>query len=159
MAFLSADARAALYRLNAVESAEHPSALDRLAAVRVLVEVLDADPAALAAVREARASGQSWESIAEAANLSVSAAKYRWAGTDAEIDERHESSRRRKRGRPSSVPSDLPGLSVAAAATRLGVTAQAIYLRIRRGQLEARTVELPDGRRYKRVFLDTSPPE
>ena len=39
------------------------------------------------------------------------------------------------------------------AAKRFGVTAQAIYQRVNRGQLEARTVELPDGRRYKRVFV------
>ena len=34
------------------------------------------------------------------------------------------------------------------------MTPQAIYQRVTRGQLEARTVELPDGRTYKRVFLD-----
>jgi hypothetical protein len=33
------------------------------------------------------------------------------------------------------------------------VTPQAIYQRVSRGLLEARTVELPDGRKYKRVFL------
>ena len=84
--------------------------------------------------------------------LSPSAAKYRWAGDDDAIAERQEASRRRKRDRPSSVPTDLPGESVAEAAKRLGVTAQAIYQRVNRGQLEARTIELPDGRRYKRVF-------
>ena len=65
---------------------------------------------------------------------------------------RHEASRRRKRERPSSAPTDLPGLSVAEAAAKFGVTAQAIYQRVNRGLLEARTVELPDGRKYKRVF-------
>ena len=90
--------------------------------------------------------------MADAAGLSPSAAKYRWAGDDDAIAERQEASRRRKRERPSSVPTDLPGESVAEAAKRLGVTAQAIYQRVNRGQLEARTIELPDGRRYKRVF-------
>ncbi|HET8779558.1 MAG TPA: hypothetical protein VFM66_05750, partial [Agromyces sp.] len=60
---------------------------------------------------------------------------------------------KRKRERPSSVPTDLPGESVSEAAKRLGITPQAIYQRVNRGLLEARTVELPDGRRYKRVFV------
>ncbi len=94
-----------------------------------------------------------WDEVADAAGLSPSAAKYRWAGDDDAIAERQEASRRRKRDRPSSVPTDLPGESVAEAAKRLGVTAQAIYQRVNRGQLEARTVELPDGREYKRVFV------
>jgi hypothetical protein len=34
------------------------------------------------------------------------------------------------------------------------VTAQAVYLRVSRGQLRAETVTLPDGRSYKRVFLE-----
>jgi hypothetical protein len=59
------------------------------------------------------------------------------------------------------VPTDLPGLSVAEAAARLGVTPQAIYQRVTRGLLEAQTVQLPDGRSYKRVFLpeDAASPE
>ena len=76
-----------------------------------------------------------------------------WAGGDDTIAERQEASRRRKRERPSSAPTDLPGLSVSDAAKRFGVTPQAIYQRVNRGLLEATTVELPDGRRYKRVFL------
>ena len=51
------------------------------------------------------------------------------------------------------MPTDLPGVSVSEAARRLGVTPQAIYQRVNRGLLEARTVELADGRKYKRVFL------
>lgn len=125
---------------------------ERLRGIRSLVAALEAEPAVLAAVREAVADGIGWEDIADAAGLSPSAAKYRWAGDDATIAERQEASRRRKRDRPSSVPTDLPGLSVAEAAKQLGVTPQAIYQRVNRGQLEARTVELPDGRKYKRVF-------
>jgi hypothetical protein len=154
MGFLSADARVALARLTEVDAAEHPSPLERLAALRTLTAALDADQASVVAAREARAAGENWDAIADAAGLSVSAAKYRWAGTDAEIADRHEASRRRKRDRPSSVPTDLPGISVADAAKRMGVTAQAVYLRIARGQLEARTIELEDGRKYKRVFPD-----
>jgi hypothetical protein len=30
---------------------------------------------------------------------------------------------------------------------------------VNRGQLEARTVELPDGRKYKRVFVPTVDPD
>jgi DNA-directed RNA polymerase specialized sigma24 family protein len=52
------------------------------------------------------------------------------------------------------VPTDLPGYSVADAAKKLGVTVQAVYLRISRGQLESETVTLDDGRRYKRVMLE-----
>ena len=96
----------------------------------------------------------SWEAIADAAGLSPSAAKYRWAGDDDEIAARQEASRKRKRERPSSVPTELPGESVAEAAARLGVTPQAIYQRVTRGLLRAETVELPDGRKYKRVFPD-----
>ncbi len=119
---------------------------------------LEADPAALGAVREAVDAGATWDDVAEAAGISPSAAKYRWAGDDHTIADRQEASRRRKRDRPSSVPTDLPGESVAEAAKRLGVTAQAIYQRVNRGQLEARTVELPDGRKYKRVFLPAGDP-
>ena len=43
---------------------------------------------------------------------------------------------------------------MADAAKKLGVTAQAIYLQVSRGKLRAESVELPDGRRYKRVFLE-----
>ena len=60
---------------------------------------------------------------------------------------------RKRSVRPSSVPTDLPGLSVAEAATQLGVTPQAIYLQVSRGKLASQTIELADGRTYKRVFL------
>ena len=133
--------------------------LERLRGIRSLVAALEADPAALAAVRAALDAGATWDEVADAAGLSPSAAKYRWAGDDDAIAERQEASRRRKEDRPSSVPTDLPGESVAEAAKRLGVTAQAIYQRVNRGQLEARTVELPDGRKYKRVFVPADEPE
>ena len=48
-------------------------------------------------------------------------------------------------------------MSVAQAAATLGVTVQAVYLQVSRGKLASRTVELPDGRSYKRVFLNGSP--
>jgi transposase-like protein len=152
--FLSADAARALARLVALE-ADLPDAppLERLRGIRSLVIALEADPAALAAVREALDAGATWDDVADAAGLSPSAAKYRWAGDDDAIATRQEASRKRKRDRPSSVPTELPGESVSEAARRLGVTPQAIYQRISRGLLEARTVELPDGRKYKRVFL------
>ncbi|MFD4422672.1 hypothetical protein ACFWN7_14390 [Agromyces sp. NPDC058484] len=154
MPFLTADAARALARLVALD-AEQPDAppLERLRGIRSLVVALDVDPAALAAVREALDAGATWDEVADAAGLSPSAAKYRWAGDDDTIAARQETSRRRKRDRPSSVPTDLPGESVSEAAKRLGVTPQAIYQRVSRGLLEARTVELPDGRRYKRVFV------
>ncbi|UOE45766.1 hypothetical protein [Agromyces larvae] len=153
MGFLSEGTAAALARLVALDDADAPP-LERLRGIRSLVAALEADPAALAAVREAVASGATWEDVADAAGLSPSAAKYRWAGDDDAIARRQEASRRRKRDRPSSKPVDLPGLSVAEAAKQLGVTPQAIYQRVSRGLLEARTVELPDGRSYKRVFLE-----
>lgn len=131
-------------------------ALERLRDIRSLLEELQKDPATLAAVREAIGNGIGWEAIAEAAGLKPAAAKWRWQGTDADIAERHEAGRKRA-ARPSSVPTDLPGLSVAEAAARFGVSSQAIYLRITRGQLRAETVELADGRSYKRVFPDDSP--
>jgi transposase-like protein len=152
MGFLSPESAAALARLAALDGEADASALDRLGAIRALVAALEADPASLTAVRDAVDGGASWESVAEASGLSPSAAKYRWAGDDAAIAERQEASKRRKRERPSSRPTDLPGMSVAEAAAKLGVTAQAIYQRVARGQLEAQTVELPDGRTYKRVF-------
>lgn len=170
MAFLSAEAARALAELAALDalhgvddagsSADEAGAdgeadaspLDRLRGIRSLVTALEADPASLEAVREAIDAGVSWDDVAEAAGLSPSAAKYRWAGDDEAIASRHEASRKRKRERPSSAPTDLPGLSVSEAARQLGVTPQAIYQRVSRGLLEARTVELPDGRKYKRVF-------
>jgi transposase-like protein len=154
MGFLSADSARALARLAALEAAETDAApLDRLRGIRSLVTALEADAAGLAAVREALDAGATWDEVADAAGLSPSAAKYRWAGDDEAIATRQEASRKRKRERPSSVPTDLPGESVSEAAKRLGVTPQAIYQRVTRGLLEARTVELPDGRKYKRVFV------
>lgn len=155
MPFLSDDAARALEQLVELQGGRSDATpLERLRGIRSLVAALDADPAALAAVREAIAAGATWEDVAEAAGLSPSAAKYRWAGDDDTIADRQEASRRRKRERPSSAPADLPGLSVSEAAKRLGVTPQAIYQRVNRDLLEARTVELPDGRKYKRVFPD-----
>lgn len=157
MPYLSPASRAALSRVADGDSSEtRPDALSRLRDIRSLSAELDKDSATLEAVREAIAAGASWESVAAAAGLGVSAAKWRWLGTDDEIAERHEAGRKRA-ARPSSVPTDLPGLSVSDAAKRLGVTAQAIYLRVSRGSLRAETVELADGRTYKRVFLDDEP--
>ena len=127
--------------------------LERLAAIRALQTALDADPAALRAVRAALDHGASWSDIAEAAQLSPAASRWRWQGDDVEIAARHEAGRKRSE-RPSSKPTDLPGLSVTEAAKELGVTAQAVYLRVSRGQLRAETVTLSDGRSYKRVFPD-----
>jgi hypothetical protein len=155
--FLSAESRAALDRLLALDSYTGPDAapapLDRLAALRALVAEVDADPAALRAVRDALDGGAGWSEVAAAARLSPAASRWRWQGDDVEIAERHDAGRRRSE-RPSAKPDNLPGLSVAQAATQLGVTAQAIYLRISRGQLRSETVTLPDGRSYKRVFPD-----
>ncbi len=124
--------------------------LEHLRHLRTALAALDDDPAALAAVRRSDAG---WDEIAAAAGLRPAAAKWRWQGTDEEIAARQEAGRKRS-ARPSSVPTDLPGYSVAEAAKRLGVTVQAVYLRISRDRLRSQTVELEDGRRYKRVFLD-----
>ncbi|MEB0307344.1 hypothetical protein QN345_18800, partial [Cryobacterium sp. 10I1] len=131
--------------------------------IRRLLLALDADPATLAAVRDALAAGTGWEAIAAAAGLKPPAARWRWSGSDSEIAARLEAGRKRS-ARPSSVPTELPGYSVAEAATRLGITVQAVYLRVSRGKLASQTIELPDGRSYKRVFLDAaddvpSPPD
>lgn len=152
MAFLSADTVAALEALRELQQASDAAPLERVRGIRTLELALQAEVALLPAVREAIEAGASWDEIGDAAVLSAPAAKHRWSGDDATILERHEQSRRRKRERPSSVPTDLPGLSVGEAAKRAGLTPNAIYQRINRGLLEARTIELPDGRRYKRVF-------
>ncbi|MEO7005734.1 MAG: hypothetical protein ABI275_00185 [Terrimesophilobacter sp.] len=150
--FLEGPARAALVRLTDGDRADvPPDPLERLSAIRALITALDHDPATLDAVRDALAAGAQWDQIAAASGLKPVAAKWRWQGTDEEIASRHEAGRKRS-ARPSSVPTDLPGLSVAEAARQLGVSAQAIYLRVSRGSLRATTVQLPDGRSYKRVF-------
>lgn len=150
--FLSDDTRAALARLGDGDRAGAvPDPLDRLHDIRNLSALLDRDRATLRAVRDALAAGSSWEQVASAAGLGPAAARWRWQGSDEDIAGRHEAGRKRA-VRPSSVPTDLPGLSVADAARSFGVTAQAVYLQISRGKLESRMVELPDGRRYKRVF-------
>ncbi|GAB3042419.1 hypothetical protein GCM10027052_25510 [Parafrigoribacterium mesophilum] len=152
--FLADSARAALARLAEGDRAQvMPGPLDRLRDIRSLITALEQDAATLDAVRDALASGASWDQVAEASGLKPAAAKWRWQGSDAEIASRHEAGRKRS-ARPSNVPTDLPGLSVAEAARRLGVSVQAIYLRISRGSLDATTVHLPDGRSYKRVFPD-----
>ncbi len=148
---LSDRTRALLAELSAADAATPP--LEVVRGIRALRSALEAEPATLISVRAALAEGASWEQIAEAADLGAAAAKWRWQGTDEEIAARHEAGRKRS-ARPSSVPTDLPGVSVAEAAKRLGVTVQAVYLRISRGQLEATTVELDDGRKYKRVLLE-----
>jgi hypothetical protein len=155
--FLSEPARAALARLAESDAAATaPDPLGRLRDIRSLLAELEAEPATLHAVRDALTNGESWDDIAAAAHLKPAAAKWRWQGTDEEIAARHDAGRKRA-VRPSSVPTDLPGDSVADAARKLGVTAQAVYLQIARGKLTAQTVELADGRSYKRVFLDDSP--
>lgn len=149
MTFLSASSRAALARLTA---ADGTAPLDRIRDIRSLAALLDEEPAVLLAVREARGAGVTWDEVAAAASIKAAAAKWRWQGTDAEIAARHAAGRTRS-ARPSSIPTDLPGVSVAEAAQKLGVTAQAVYLGISRGKIESRTVELPNGRAYKRVFF------
>lgn len=152
MPFLADNTRAAVERVLALDDVTEQTGLEQLAALRGLITALEADPASLAAVRGAEESGASWEQVGAAAGLSPAAAKARWQGSDDEIAERQQASRKRS-VRPSAKPVDLPGLSVAEAAEKLGVSVQAIYLRVTRGQLDAQTVELPDGRKYKRVFL------
>ena len=126
--------------------------LDRLHALRLLAIAVEKDPAVLRSVRAALDAGESWERIADAAGLGLAAAKWRWQGTDEQIVARQAAGRKRS-ARPSSVPTGLPGHSVADAARTLGATAQAVYLRISRGNLQATTVTLDDGRSYKRVLL------
>ncbi|GAB3130495.1 hypothetical protein [Glaciibacter psychrotolerans] len=152
--FLAPHTVASLARLTELDATGQGNPVERLAAIRALLTELDADPATLASVRAAQGDGANWDEIAAAAGLGVAAAKWRWQGSDDEISARHDAGRKRA-ARPSSVPTDLPGVSVAEAAKQLGVSAQAIYLRISRGTLESRTVELPDGRQYKRVFIET----
>ncbi|TFD67427.1 hypothetical protein [Cryobacterium sp. Hb1] len=149
--FLAPTTAAALERLLALHTDAGSSPLDRLRAIRSLQASLDQDPATLVAVRAALAADTSWEQVADATGLKPPAARWRWGGTDDEISARLEAGRKRS-ARPSSVPTDLPGLSVAEAAAERGVSAQAIYLQVRRGTLVSRTVTLPDGRSYKRVF-------
>ncbi len=157
MPFLSESSRAALDRLAHDESAASPpDPLARVRSIRALTIALETESAILQSVREALESGSSWTDVADAAGLGPAAAKWRWQGTDDEITARHEAGRKRA-ARPSSVPTDLPGLSVSDAAARLGVTPQAVYLKVSRGTLTARTVDLADGRKYKRVFLPDDP--
>jgi hypothetical protein len=153
MRFLSDSSRNAL---KALDRARTP--LERIAGIRGAVAALDADTAALEAVREALDAGAGWPEIARAAGVGVAAAKWRWQGTDDEIAARHEAGRKRS-ARPSSRPVDLPGLSVSEAAAALGISVQGVYQRVTRGLLRSETVTLDDGRSYKRVFPDAAPDE
>ncbi len=156
MPYLSNLSRESLNRVKqGDESHSLPAPLDRVAGIRGLISELERDEATLEAVREALSAGSTWEQIGAAAGLKPAAAKWRWQGSDGEISERHESGRKRS-ARPSSVPTDLPGMSVADAAKMLGVSAQAIYLRMTRGTLRGETVDLPDGRSYRRVFVENA---
>jgi len=151
--FLSPETREALEQLIRMDADPGSQPVERVRTIRATLAALEADPATVGSVRDALREGATWETIAAAAGLKPAAAKWRWQGTDEEIDIRHEAGRKRA-ARPSSVPTDLPGYSVSDAARKLGVTPQAIYLQITRGKLASRTVELEDGRSYKRVFLD-----
>ena len=150
--FLATATSAALTRLAEDDADNESAPIERLRAIRQLLVELETDAAILTSVREALAKGATWEDLADAAGLKPAAAKWRWNGTDEEITARQDAGRKRS-VRPSSVPTDLPGLSVAEAATQLGVTPQAIYLQVSRGKLASQTIELADGRTYKRVFL------
>lgn len=149
-ASLSDASTAALRRLTERHGSD---ALTLLRDIRTLISELESDPATLQSVRDALADGAGWDRIADAAGLKPAAAKWRWQGTDAEIAARAEAGRLRS-VRPSSVPTGLPGYSVVDAAKKLGVSPQAVYLAIGRGKLNAQTVEIADGRKYKRVLLD-----
>jgi hypothetical protein len=151
--FLSPGTREALEQLIQLDADPASDPVERLRRIRAALAALETDSATLASVRDALREGATWDTIATAAGVKPAAAKWRWQGTDEEIDARHEAGRKRA-VRPSSVPTDLPGYSVSDAARKLGVTPQAIYLQITRGKLSSRTVELDDGRSYKRVFLD-----
>ena len=150
--FLAPTTSAALARLAEHDADNGSAPIGRLRAIRQLLVELETDAAILTSVREALAKGATWEEIADAAGLKPAAAKWRWNGTDEEITARQDAGRKRS-VRPSSVPTDLPGFSVAEAATQLGVTPQAIYLQVSRGKLASQTIGLADGRTYKRVFL------
>lgn len=153
MPFLSVESRNALETLATLENGDNETRpLERLSALRALQQALENDPAVLAGVRSALETGSSWNEISAVSGLLPAAARWRWRGTDDEIFARHEAGRKRS-ARPSNSPKDLPGMSVADAARSLGVTAQAIYLRITRGTLEVTTIVLDDGRSYKRVML------
>lgn len=149
--FLASTTSATIARLAALDETAGSAPLERLRAIRAVLVALETDPATLAGVRAALEQGSNWEQVADAAGLKPAAAKWRWQGTDEEIAARQEAGRKRS-ARPSSVPTDLPGLSVAEAAAQLGITPQAVYLQVSRGKLASRTIELPDGRSYKRVF-------
>ncbi len=155
--FLAPTTRAALARLAEHDENSESPPIERLRAIRALLLALETDPATLAGVRAALEQGASWKQIADAAGLKPAAAKWRWHGTDMEIEARQDAGRKRSL-RPSNVPTDLPGLSVAEAAAKLGITPQAVYLQVSRGRLYGRTVELPDGRSYKRVFPEGDVP-
>ncbi|TDW31365.1 hypothetical protein [Cryobacterium psychrophilum] len=155
--FLAPGTRASLTAVNSQLDRSDSAPLTRLRLVRTLLHELEADPVMLTSVREALDGGAAWEQIAEAAGLKAAAARWRWSGTDAEIAARLLAGRKRS-VRPSSVPTDLPGLSVAEAAAQLGVSAQAVYLQISRGKLASQTVQLEDGRTYKRVILNEAEP-
>ena len=158
LTFLAPESRAALEHLLTIDTDAGANALDHVRALRTAQSALEADPSALRAVRAALEAGASWSDVAQAARLSPAASRWRWQGDDAEIAARHEAGRKRSE-RPSAKPNDLPGLSVAEAARQLGITGQGVYLRVSRGQLRAETVTLPDGRSYKRVFLQEGAPE
>ncbi|MGO4691093.1 hypothetical protein [Glaciibacter sp. 2TAF33] len=151
--FLTPSSRESLARLTALDDEPAGDPLNVVRGIRSAIADLDADPATLRAVRRAVADGATWDDVAAAAGLKAAAAKWRWQGSDEEIAARHEAGRKRA-ARPSSVPTDLPGYSVADAARTLGVTPQAIYLRVRRGTMRSQTVQRDDGRSYQRVFLD-----
>jgi len=164
--FLAPDTLSALAAVSSLAGLTNPAGsagptestpLERLRAVRRLLQELEADAVTLTSVRKALVDGAGWDDIAEASGLKPAAARWRWSGTDDEIEARLVAGRKRS-ARPSSVPTDLPGLSVAEAAARLGVSAQAVYLQVSRGKLSSQTVQLPDGRSYKRVFLNAAAP-
>lgn len=133
---------------------------DALAALRkvreqqdaVRAKLADLDVVELEAAHAAKAAGASWRELALAAGLGgLTAAQRRYA--PASISERRESVAASKVPGAKAAPDNLPGVSLAEAAKRLGITESQVRTRADRGEVKTVTATYR-GREVRRVVLD-----
>lgn len=137
-----------------------PETRDALAALREVrkrqdtlrQKLADLDVVELEAAHAARDAGASWRELALAAGLAkFSSAQRRYdAGS---IEERRAQVAASKIPGAKAAPDPLPGVSLAEAATRLGITVSQVRTRADRGELSTVTATYR-GREVRRVILD-----
>lgn len=125
----------AVARDRAAQDPDTPSGVHRLAVIAEVRAGIDA--LAREAGAQARAQGATWAQLAEVLGYRSAAGAQTFLDPSVrEAAAARDATRDRGTYRPPARP-DLPGIGVAEAARRLGVTRRTIYNRVERGELRA----------------------